>query len=357
MFKYIRTCMMLSLLPLAFSACKHDELAVPGEKESFRLAGDFIRNNYDLSLFNAAMEYTGLAEEMNGPGPYTLLVPGNTAFNELGITRPSDFQKLNKDSLKAALQYHILSRRLPSSAIPANGVDIRYTNLANKEVYLTYAAFPVDYPQFPTNHIYVNGSFVTKKDVVLANGILYVLDKVIKYNPGTVQDWLAARPEYSVFVAALKQFGLWNQLSGEGPFTVLAPDNEALAKAGITMESLQLYTPERYLGARLFGVYLLRKRHFFLTDFPAFSSMYGASGTQAAIEGDSYEYTMSATKNTYQVSPTVYTFGYQDPARPFLGVLRSVTGNTSRRNDNLTDNGVVHYLPGVVVMPEEALKK
>ncbi|SHM47822.1 Fasciclin domain-containing protein [Chitinophaga jiangningensis] len=357
MFTYIRSCMLLALLPLAFTACKHDELVMPDQKESYRLAGDFIKNNYDLSLFNAAMEYTGLAAEMNGPGPYTLLVPGNTAFNELGITRASDFLRLNKDSLKAALQYHILTRRLPASAIPANGVDIRYGNMAGREVYLTYASFPVDYPQFPQNQLFINGSYAVKKDVVLANGVLYVLDKVMKYTPGTVQDWLAARAEYSVFVAALKQFGLWGDMSAAGSMTVFAPDNEAMKRAGITMESLKALTPERYIGARLFGIYLLRNKRFFLTDFPAFAIIYGTTGVELSIEGDVYNYTLNATKNFGQLAPAEFTFGYKDPARPVLGVIRTVSSNTSRLTDNLTDNGIVHDMPGLVILPEEAQKK
>lgn len=357
MFTYIKSCLLLAALPLALAGCKHDELVLPDQQESFRLAGDFIKNNYDLSLFSAAVDYTGLAQELNGPGPYTLFAPGNTAFNELGITRAADFQRLNKDSLKAALQYHILTRRLPSTDIPANGVDIRYANLAGKEVFLTYASFPVDYPQYPQNSIYINGAYALKKDVTLANGVLYVVDKVMKYTPGTVQDWLAARPEYSVFVAALKQFGLWEDLKAEGPVTVFAPDNNAMEKAGITLESLKALSPDRYIGARLFGVYLLRKKRFFLTDFPAFTTIYNAGSVQLPIQGDVYEYTLTATKNNYLQTPTEFTFGYMDPARAYLGVLRRVSGNISRLTDNLTDNGIVHYMPQLVILPEEAQKR
>lgn len=352
MFKYV----LVALLPVVFFGCKHDDLVVPDAGKTYRLAGDFIKNNYDLSLFNAAMEYTGLSKDMNGEGPFTLLVPGNTAFNDLGITRASDFEKLDKDSLKTALQYHILSRRLPSTEIPSNGVDVRYANLAGKEVYLTYASYQVDYPQYPSNYLFINGSYATKKDVVLSNGILYVIDQVMKYTPGTVQGWLAARSEYSVFVAALKQFGLWEQLAGEGPFTVFAPDNAALENAGITLESLPTFTTDRYIGARLFGVYILPKKRFFLTDFPAFETIYSNGGITATIANDTYQYKLSARKAYNSSSATVYTFSYLNPANPFEGTIRSVSGNTSRRNDNLTDNGVVHYMPQVLILPEEAKK-
>ncbi|RBL89440.1 fasciclin domain-containing protein [Chitinophaga flava] len=349
MLKYIKSCLLIALLPVMFTGCKHDELTVPDTGESYRHAGDFVKNNYDLQLFNAALEYTGLAADMNGEGPFTLLAPNNAAFNELGITRASDFQRLNKDSLKQAMQYHILNRRLPVNEIPSNGVDVRYLNLAGKEVYLTFATSP--------NNLFVNGSFAVKKNVVLANGILYVMDKVMKYIPGTVQQFLAAQPEYSVYVVALKQSGLWEQLSGAGPFTVFAPDNAALERQGITMETLPAYNSDKYVTARLFGMYILPGRSLFLTDFQALYAIYGTASLQAKIANDNFIYRLTATKNTYMLAPTEYSFAYINPENPALGSLGTVYGNTSRKNDNLTNNGIVHYLPDLVIKPKEALKK
>ncbi len=355
--KYIKSCMLMALLPVLFTGCKHDELTVPDSRESYRLAGDFVKNNYDLQLFNAALEYTGLSTEMNGEGPFTLLAPNNSAFNELGITRASDFQRLNKDSLKLAMQYHILSRRLPISDIPTNGVDVRYLNLAGKEVYLTYATLNPKNAAYPFNNLFVNGSFAVKKNVTLVNGVLYVMDKVMKYVPGTVQQFLAAQPEYSVYVAALKQSGLWEQLSGAGPFTIFAPDNAALERQGITMENLSLYNSNKYVTARLFGMYVLRKRSLFLTDFPALFIIYGTEQLQTKIADDNFIFLISATKNTYLATPTEFSFAYIDPDNPALGNQGTVYGNTSRKNDNLTDNGIVHYLPDLVIKPEAAIKK
>ncbi len=55
----------------------------------------------------------------------------------------------------------------------------------------------------------------------------------------TVVEIAAGNPDFSTLVTAVKAAGLAETLSGEGPFTVLAPTNEAFAKlpAG-TVESL-----------------------------------------------------------------------------------------------------------------------
>lgn len=354
MFKYIRTCISVVLLPLLFTACKHDDLEVPDTQQSYRQAGDFIKNNYDLSLLNAAVERAGLMEELNGKGPFTILAPGNTAFNEIGIRKPADFDRMSPDSLRNLLHYHLLNRRLIVSEIPVNGVDVRYETLyGGRQLYTTLASYyNGGSPSYASNNLFFNGAYCTKKDITLSNGSLFVIDKVMKYTPGTVQDWLANHSEYSVFVAALKQFSLWEQLSQEGPFTVFAPDNSVLEAAGITASSLASMQTDQYIGARLFGVYILPKKRYFITDFSAFNTIYGFNGFTAKIPNDNCDYSVMGTKNLG--NPGEYTFRVFHPT--VLGPLRSVTGNISGRNDNLTDNGIVHYIPAVLYYPEEAKK-
>lgn len=356
----IRTCLAVALISTAFTACKHDNLEVPDVNKTFRNAGDFVRNNYDLTMFAAAVERAGIREELNGEGPFTLLAPNNSAFAELGITRASDFDKLNADSLRNVLHYHMLGRRLLMTDLPANSLDSRYASLYNgHEPYFTYVAYGTAGPGFPSNRMYINGSYAVKSNVALANGTLHVMDKVMKYTPGTVQDWLSARAEYSVFVAALKKFGQWDQLAAEGTRTVFAPDNAALEEAGITAEWVHNADPDAYVGARLFGIYILPGRRFFITDFAAAGELYGNASFSGFIANDTWKFALSGTKDTYRLLPASYSFAFVEPAteaRPWDQSVRGIESDISGRNDNLTDNGIVHYLPQVVVLPDEAKK-
>lgn len=52
------------LILLLFAACKHDDLEITKENENFRLAADFIKNNYDMTLFSAAIEKAGMTAEL-----------------------------------------------------------------------------------------------------------------------------------------------------------------------------------------------------------------------------------------------------------------------------------------------------
>lgn len=359
MLTYIRTCVAVTLLVTAFSACKHENLEVPDDKKTFRMAGDFIKNNYDLTLFAAAIEYTGLQDELNSEGPFTLLAPNNSAWNELGISRVSDFAAWNADSLRDVLRYHILPRRLTIGDIPSNSMDVRYASMyEGHEPYFSYIAYGPSGPQYPINSLFINGAYAVKKDVALANGVLHMVDKVMKYKPGTVQDWLA-NSEYTLFVAALKKFGKWEQLAGEGPFTVLAPDNEAMEAGGITEAWLQSVDTARYYGNRMFNIHIQTKRRLFTTDFAAANNLYGAGSFKENIPGDHFIYQWNGGKETYRPTPGYVSASFIDPPteeRPWELPVRSFTGNISNRNDNLTDNGVIHYLPGVLVQPAEAIK-
>jgi uncharacterized surface protein with fasciclin (FAS1) repeats len=360
MLTHIKNCFAVVLLATAFTACKHDNLEMPDNNKAFRNAGDFIRNNYDLTLFAAAVNRAGMQAELNAAGPITLMAPNNAAWAELGVTRASDFDKMNADSLRNLLRYHILGRRLNMREVPANSLDARYASLyEGREPFFTFVAYGSSGPGFPYNNLYVNGGYAVKTDVVLANGTLHVIDKVMKYTPGTVQDWLSVHAEYSVFVSALKKFGLWDQLAGEGPFTVFAPDNEAMEQAGFNLGWIQNANPSDYIAARLFGIYIVPKKRLFVTDFQASNDLYNQSGFKEKIAGDTYIYSLSGSKNTYQLTPGQYTLGFVEPPtadRTYELPIRGATSNISGRNDNLTDNGIVHYLPSTVVLPEEASK-
>ncbi|MCK7554181.1 fasciclin domain-containing protein [Chitinophaga sedimenti] len=351
---------MVALISTIFAACKHDNLEVPDASKTFRLAGDFIRNNYDLTMFAAAIDYAGMREELNSAGPYTVFAPNNTAFAQLGITRASDFAGMDKDSLRNMLHYHMLGRRLIKTDVPANNLDSRYASLyEGREPFFTYVAYGSAGPAFPVGDLYINGAFAVKSDVALQNGMLHVIDKVMKYTPGTVQDWLNKRSEYSVFVAALKKFGYWDQLAFEGTCTVYAPDNAALEKGGITAEWVQNVNVNEYLGARLFGIYIIPGRRFFATDFVAAGRLYANGGFAGFIPNDTYKFALKGEKDTYRQLPSTVTITFTRPAtpeQPWDQAVRDITGNIAGRIDNLTDNGLVHHLPNFPVLPNEAEK-
>lgn len=341
-------CRLAVLLLFFVSACKNDDLEIAKENENVRAGADFIKNNYQLSLFSAAIEKAGMYEQLNAAGPFTFLAPSDAAFNAYGIFRASDFDKMNRDSLKLLVQRHVLTQRVLLQDIPVNGVDVRYPTLAGTQVYASLASnFRGDASQ-PVNVLYYNGALVTRKDVQLTNGTLQLLNKVMKYSPGTVQDWLKSQPEYSIFVSGLKKFGLWDKLAATGPYTVFAPTNEAFTSAGITAEGIEALEPAAYNGTRLFGGYILNGKHFFISDVHVFSYFGSESGYLKELENDTWCTELSVTRaNDQSLS---YALRLKKARTGF-----SYTGSSGRNIsmatvDYLTDNGVVHSSDGVIAV-------
>lgn len=353
-----RICVLTSVVVYVMLSisCKHEDLSLAVPNENIRPAADFIKNNYDMTLFSAALEKVGYADILNGTGPFTVLVPNDEAFNGLGIFNRSDIEKMNTDSLKKVIGYHILPRRLMLSDVPVNGVDVRYATLQGSELYTSLAAMNSSGGN-PVNDLYFSGADVGRKDVVVANGVIQVLNKVMKPNfETTIETWLSSKKQYSVFVKGLKKFGLWDQLGTPGIFTVFAPDNKALENIGITEESLEAMDASRYIGDRLFGVYLLYDKHFFISDPLVFSVINSNGYHRYTLKNDSYYMTFSSAK-VYPTFKVSYFLELRTGSTIYDPIVKSVQSSLPYQNDNLCSNGLVHHLVDGLVRPEQALKQ
>jgi len=92
--------------------------------------------------------------------------------------------------------------------------------------------------------VYINDAKVIITDIETSNGVIHVIDAVIlpsDEEAKTIVEIAAADERFSTLVAAVTAAELVETLSGEGPFTVFAPTNDAFAAlpAG-TVENLLL---------------------------------------------------------------------------------------------------------------------
>ena len=81
---------------------------------------------------------------------------------------------------------------------------------------------------------YVNNALITVTDLVADNGVVHVIDAVLLPAPpppplGTVVDIIVDSPDHETLEAAVIAADLAGTLSGEGPFTVFAPTDDAFA--------------------------------------------------------------------------------------------------------------------------------
>merc|ERR1719162_816378 len=85
--------------------------------------------------------------------------------------------------------------------------------------------------------IMVNNADVVTADVGATNGVVHIINKVLvppnfplSPYPKDIVELAESQPDLSTLVAALVAGKLTATLSGNGPFTVFAPTNEAFAK-------------------------------------------------------------------------------------------------------------------------------
>ena len=137
------------------------------------------RSDPDFTTFVAALQTAGLAEMLNGGGPFTIFAPTNTAFEKIpaarrdALTRPE-----GRAELQRLLTYHVVPARLDSAAlvqrIQAGGGELALTTMqggvltagirADGAIELTDGAGGV--------------SRVVEADMAASNGVIHGLDTV-----------------------------------------------------------------------------------------------------------------------------------------------------------------------------------
>jgi uncharacterized surface protein with fasciclin (FAS1) repeats len=151
-----------------------------------------------------------------------VLAPTNAAFNtllnDLGATSLND---IPVDVLRNILLNHVISGDVRSGALTTGYVSTLATGPGNNPISLY-----VDV----TSGVKFNGTAtVTTADLIGTNGVVHVIDQVLTIP--TVVNTALNNPNFSILVAALTRGDLGvdyvSLLSGDGPFTVFAPTNDA----------------------------------------------------------------------------------------------------------------------------------
>ncbi len=193
-------------------------------------AADIVDTAVSAGKFNtlvAAVKAADLVETLKGKGPFTVFAPTDAAFSALPDGTVASLLKPEaKTTLQGILTYHVV----PGSVLAADVVKLTGATTANGQ--------RVDI-KVVDGKVMVDGATVTTTDIKCDNGVIHIIDSVILPSSKTIPEVATEAGSFNTLVAAVQAAGLAEALSGEGPFTVFAPTDEAFAKlpAG-TVESL-----------------------------------------------------------------------------------------------------------------------
>ena len=208
-------------------------------------------NNPQLTTLVAAVKAAGLVDTLNGPGPFTIFAPANSAFAKLPAGTVDTLVKPeNKATLSSILTYHVIAGKKLSSKDLAKMKSL--TTVEGEQLKVSVSG----------SKISINGTTkVVLADVQVANGTVFIIDSVLMPakpaagTPVATESDAAAvgvpatgagslkgmavdpaataasnNPQLTTLVAAVKAAGLVDTLNGPGPFTIFAPVNSAFAK-------------------------------------------------------------------------------------------------------------------------------
>jgi transforming growth factor-beta-induced protein len=183
-------------------------------------ASNIVETAVAAGSFNtlvAAVKAAGLVDTLSGTGPFTVFAPTDEAFAKLPAgTVESLLKPENKDQLVSILTYHVVSGRVPASAVVglkgAKTVNGQRLNIASTDVGVT-----------------VDSSNVVSTDIQCSNGIIHIIDTVLLPEAGTIADVATATGTFETLLAAANAAGLVPTLQGDGPLTVFAPTDEAFS--------------------------------------------------------------------------------------------------------------------------------
>jgi uncharacterized surface protein with fasciclin (FAS1) repeats len=138
-------------------------------------------NSSDHTTLVAAVKAAGLAETLEGPGPFTVFAPTNEAFNKLPAGTVDTLVKPeNKEMLTKILTYHVVAGKMSSKDL-AKAIKAGHGTATLKTVSGTLKA------GFQGKDIVLideKGSTarVTIADVNQSNGVIHVIDTVLMPN-------------------------------------------------------------------------------------------------------------------------------------------------------------------------------
>jgi uncharacterized surface protein with fasciclin (FAS1) repeats len=177
---------------------------------------DVIVNSEDHQILETAVVAAGLAEALDGEGPFTVFAPTDAAFAALPEGAIAALLADAEGALADILKYHVLGAKVMSGDLE-DGMTA--TTLLGKDIYVTLSG----------GKVFINGVEVTVADIETDNGVVHVIDAVLDPSRASVVDIIVGSADHEILETAVLAAGLETALSGAGPFTVFAPTDAAFA--------------------------------------------------------------------------------------------------------------------------------
>lgn len=254
------------VLIILISACKKDEAVVATENIDAKFAA-----NPELSLFQYAIKKARLINFTQGAGPYTIFAPTNAAFNTFGIADEAAINSIDSNALVQLLTFHIQTGARTYVEIPF-GPNAPMVTQGGLTQYAT---------RYSGGSAYINGAKIITQDIIVSNGIVHIIDKVLQTPAFNALTVLASSPNYTRMAQAINKAGIASTFT-TSTCTFFAVPNSAMIAAGYdstTIANLVTASAPLILLGNIMRYHVIPQR-IFPQDFK--SQNYKTSTTQGA---------------------------------------------------------------------------
>lgn len=229
---------LVVFLTLAFLNCTSEKINERTD-ETVNIT-DFLRQNDEYSMFLEMLEITNYSSFMNTYGTYTLFLPTNTAvkqyLTDIGAASVKDVPLADLQDL---VKLHILDQEVATTSF----TDGKIATPSQQGQFIITGAANIG----GASSITVNKTArITSSNVKVGNGVIHVIDKVLRVANKTLAKTLEENESFSLFTEALKATGWYEKLNQpltattvdgkttlSGHLTVLTETNEVFKAAGI----------------------------------------------------------------------------------------------------------------------------
>ena len=186
-----------------------------------------------FSEFTAILDKAGYEGFLDAYGAYTLFVPTNTGVQAYLKTTNKTVAQLSKEEAQNVAKIHIIRDTLTTKSFKDGKLPL-------VTMYGQYLLGGVTFANGSSSYSLNRQALVLESNITTSNGILHVIDNVLKPATLTLAGMLEKDPAFSIFTEAIKQTGYYDSLNTvvadpeKRWTTVLAESNAALGKAGFT---------------------------------------------------------------------------------------------------------------------------
>lgn len=120
-----------------------------------------------FAIFVKGLEMTGVIDELNQTGPFTIMAPSNLAFTKLPELRLLELMNpINKENLREVMMYHIIEGKMMSD----------YIARFNMIMTLQDQRLRIEATNFCFK---VNGANLQSRNIEASNGVIHSIDAVL----------------------------------------------------------------------------------------------------------------------------------------------------------------------------------